>query len=329
MNQSKFSLADVLSVLAALSFGFVSFLGANFMNIGNDKVWGMSHTIGCVVIAIFIAMLLFGTSFGAKLLKKTKRNFKTSILTEVILLTMFVFLAVFFTIKTSPFMHYFTVTAQKEEIKNKLLTSITQAEKMFPTYERYANNRETFYNGNLDSAVAAKEINPTKYNEYGFNTTSSVSDAAQIQTKMFRIHAHLFPTNYSSTNENNGIKEVATEWLRDAKNTNSGWKPIAIVNIVNEIDENSKEWLNKLVTLSKIREQGEQGELPKDFPYTHSFDDVKTHFTKLDKPTPFSIGLAVLAYVLMLLSWFVAKRDTRFPGFKTLFGIGKPSDNEL
>jgi hypothetical protein len=35
MNQSKFSLADVIGMLAALAFGFVSFMGANFLNIDN------------------------------------------------------------------------------------------------------------------------------------------------------------------------------------------------------------------------------------------------------------------------------------------------------
>jgi len=323
MNQTKFSLADVLTVLAAIAFGFVCFLGANFLNIGKDIVWGMSHTTGCVIMAVFISVLLFGTAFGAKLLKRTSRNFKTCFVGEVILLTFFVLFAVYFATKTSPFPHYFTVKAQNENILSKLKTSITQAENMFTAYESYADNREKLYKHKLQSVATIKRINPTEYAEYGFNVTSGISDASQIDTKMFTVHADLFPTNYSDTTANNGIKEVATGWLQNAKNITNNWKPIGIVGVVNDIEKNSTVWLNTLITLSQVREQGEQAT---DFEYTLSFDNVKTHFTKLDSATPTSIGLAVLAYLLLLLSWFVTKRSTGFPGLKYLF---KSSPNEL
>lgn len=327
MNQSNFSLADVLSVLAALSFGFVCFLGANFLNINNDRVWGMSHTTGCLAIAVSIAMLLFGTAYGAKLLKHTSRNFKTCFVWEVVLLLLFLLFAVFFATRTSPFPHFFTVTAQKSEINSKLKTSITQAENMFAAYESYANNRKNIYKQKLQSVATAKRINPREYAQYGFEGTSGVSDALQIDTKMFTVHADLFPTNYSDTVTHNGVKEVASKWLQDARNTTNGWKPIGIVGVVNDIEKNSNEWLSTLVTLSQVREHGEKTD---DFSNnTFSFENVKTHFTKLDRPTPLSIGLALLAYVLMLLSWFVTKRSTRFPGLKILFGMGKSSNNEL
>jgi len=317
MNQRKFSLADVLTVLAALTFGFVCFLGANFLNINNDRVWRMSHTTGCVVMAVFCAMVLFGTAFGAKLLKSTSRNFKTCFVGEVILLTLFVLFAVFFATKTSPFSHYFTVTAQKSMINSKLQTSITQAENMFAAYESYADNRELIYKNKLTAVANAKKINSDKYKKYGFDSTSGVSDASQIDTKMFTVHADLFPNYYSDPTAKNGIKEVATKWLQNAKNITSSWKPIGIVGVVNDIEKKSTKWLNTLVSLSQVREKGEQ---PTPFDYKLSFDDVKTYFTKLDSPTPLSNGLAMLVYILMLLSWFVTKRNTKSTyGFRALF----------
>lgn len=309
MIQSKFSLADVLSVLAALAFGFVCFMGVNFLNIDNEKVWGMSRIVGSVVIALLIALLLFGTAFGAKLLKRTSSNFKTCIIGEVVLLMFFVVLAVFFVTKTSPFTHYFTVTAQKTEINSKLQTSITQAENMFAAYESYSDNRENLYKNKLQSVVATQGINPVAYATYGFQN-NGISPNKQIETKMFTVHADLFPNNYSDTSTNNGIKEVATKWLQNAKDITGGWKPIGIVGVVNDIEKNSTDWLSTLVTLSQVREQGEQAT---DFDPTLSFEDVKTHFTKLESSTPLPIGLAVLAYVLMLLSWFVTIRSTKSP----------------
>jgi len=319
MNQSKFSFADVLTVVATIVFGFVCFMGANFLNIGNDKVWGMPHTAGCVVMALVCSVLLFATSFGAKLLKRTSGTFKTYFVWEVILLTLFVLFAVFFATKTSPFMHYFTVAAQKLEINSKLQTSITQAENMFAAYESYAEIRENLYKSKLQSVVDAERRDPDTFAKYGFKPTSDVSGITQIETKMFPIHAGLFPSNYSDTTANNGIKEVATNWLQNAKNTTSSWKPIGIVGVVNDIEKNSTDWLNTLNTLSQVPEPFEK---PFDFEYLLSFKDVKTHFTKLYSPSPFSIGLAVLAYVLMLLTYIITIRSTKSTyGFRALFRV--------
>lgn len=327
MNQSNFSLADVLTVLTALTFGFISFLGINFLNIGNNEVWGMPHTIGCILKAVLISIILFGTAFGAKRLKRINHSFKTGFILEVILLMLFIMFAVYFAMRTSPFPHFFTVFAQKSEIKSKLLTDIIQAENMFEAYEDYADKRKLLYEKKLIAVADAKRINPKEYKEYGFDDRSSVSDASQIDTKMFTVHADLFPTNYSDTIANNGLKEVATKWLQDSKSITTTWYfPLGSEKVVNDIDNKSNEWLNTLISLSRVREQGEQAT---DFDYALTFDDLKTHFTKFEKPKLLPIGLAVLAYLLMLLSWLVTKRDYRRPGLKLLFGLGHSSENEL
>ena len=285
----------------------------------------MPHTKGCIVMAVVIFLLLFGTAYGAKLLKRTSRNFKTNFIMELILLLLFVLFAIFFTTKSSPFTHYFTVKAQKVEIKSKLQTNIKQAEKLFAEYEVYAGNRANLYKNKLKSVANAKDINPNEYTEYGF-TNNGVSDNKQIDNKMFIVYADLFPTNYSDTVARSGIKEVATEWLDDAKDISNGWKPIGLVGIVKDVEKNSTNWLYTLVTLSQAREQGEQA---LDFEYPLSFDDLKSHFNQLGKPSWLSLGFAIFAYILMLLSWFVTKRSTRFPGIKLLFGWGNSSNNEL
>jgi hypothetical protein len=314
MNQSNFSLADVLTLLAALAFGFVCFLGANFFTLGDT---GQS-----IILASMIAVLLGGLAFGAKLLKRTSRNFKSYFVLEIILLVAFIGLAFLFA--NSPFPHYFTVSDKKADIQSKLTASITQAENMFAEYEQYAAKRETVYKSKLRSVATAKSVNPTEYAEYGF--VNNVATETQIENKMFSLHVDLFPTNYSDTVAHNGIKEVAAKWLRGAKNDTNGWRPIGIVAVVNEVEQNSQEWLKTLVTLSQVREKGEKAE---DFTYSLSFDDVKTAFKTLGKPTPLTIGLAALAYVLMLLSWFVTKRHTRFPGLRILFGMSRARSNEL
>ncbi|GAP71387.1 hypothetical protein SAMD00024442_11_51 [Candidatus Symbiothrix dinenymphae] len=315
MTQSKFPWAIVVPIFLAALFGIVCFLGANFLNVSNEKVWGMSHTFGCVVIAAVIAILIGGTATVAILLKRTSGSSKTCFIWEVIFLLLFVVFALFFTTRTSPFPHYFTVTAHKADIQNKLQTSITQTENMFAAYESYADNRENLYKSKLKSVAAAKNINPNGYTAYGFEN-NGVSDDKQIETKMFTVHADLFPTNYSDAIANNGIKEVATEWLQNAKSVTSSPLLIGIAGVVNDVEKKSNEWLNTLITLSQVREQGEQAA---DFEYPLGFENVKSDFTKLGSPTTLAVSLAVLVYVLILLSYIFSRRSTKSPyGFRAL-----------
>lgn len=302
MKQLNFSLADVLTVLTALAFGFVCFLGTNFYTLGD--------TTQSIFLASIITVSLAGTAFITKLLKRTNCNFKTNFILEMVVLVAFTGLTIFFAY--SPFPHYFNVSEKKADIQSKLQASITQAENMFTEYESYVENRKNLYEHNLRSVAVAKGINPSDYTNYDF-VSSSVSDDVQIQNKMFTIHADLFPSNYSDSISRTGIKEVATDWLRKAKNTTNDWKPIGVVEVVNQVEMNSQKWKNDLITLSQTRQNGE---ITNDFDYDLSFDDVKTHFTTLGKPTPLSIGLAVGAYLLMLLSWFVTKRSSK-RGFST------------
>jgi hypothetical protein len=291
MIQSKFSLADVLTVLTALGFGFICFLSTNFFTLGNTKQ--------SVILSAIVTVLLIGMALGAKLLKRTSRNFKTCFVWEMILLVLFAAFAVIFA--NSPFPHYFAVSDNKEEIQNKVAASITQAQKMFAEYERYAANRENLYRSRLRSVVAAKRTNPGDYKSFGFQD-NGVADEKQIENKMFTVHADLFPSNYTD------MKHADSIWLAQSQNTIENWKPIGLVSVVNNVEQNSKNWLSDLIKLSTVRGQGEQAE---DFVYELSFDDVKTYFITFGKPSLLSIALSVAAYALMLLSYFITGRSSK------------------
>ena len=314
MNQSKFSLADVLTILTALGFGFICFLGTNFYTLGNIPK--------SILIALIITILLFGTAFSAKLLKRTSVNFKTRFIGEIVLLVVFTLLLVLFTYM--PFSHYFTVSAKNSIIVNKIQKSIKQSENMFPEYELYAENRMVLYKSTLKSIIDNKEGNKSDYEKYGFQVGNS--DEMQLNKKMENISATLFPTNYSDTITQKGLKEVANNWLLDAKGS-LDWKPIGITNVVVDIESKSTGWLSMLIEMSNIKQKNES---PKDFTYSlMPTDDIKQYFTKLEKASNTSLLFAFLTWVLMILSWFVTMRHTRFPGFKLLFGKSGQSNNEL
>lgn len=304
MNKTQtFSLADLIALLAAVAFGFGCFLSANFYTLGNTKQ--------SLVLALIITVLLSATALGGKKLKHTTHNFKTCFVGEMVLLALFTVLIIIF--GYSPFPHYFAVSGQKAEIQSKLTTGIDQVSNMFSEYEKYAENRKNLYQSKLNSVVAAKSINPSEYVAYGFQS-NSVPDRKQIENKMFTVHADLFPSNYSDSINNNGIKEAAMIWLSDAQRVVENWKPIGIVGVVNQVEQNAYQWRGMLVALSGIRENGEQAA---DFAYELSFEDTKQHFTTMGTPTPLSVGLVVGAYILMLLSYFITKRSTKSSVYAT------------
>jgi hypothetical protein len=307
MNQTKLSLADLLTVLGAAVFGFFCFLSLNFLSLG--------ETVPSVVWAAVLALILGGLALGAKLLKRTSQNFKTCIIWEWVLLFLFAVVAIF---ALFPFSHYFAVSEQKDEIQEKVTANITQAESMFADYENYANNRLNIYESKLKSITAGKSVNPTEYSNYGF--VAGTDDNTQVENKMFTLRAQLYPSNYEE------MKQVDTDWLASSKATVANWKPIGIVMVMNEVESNLTSWKNELVQYSTFRAQGETAN---DFDYTLAFDDATGRITELDSPTSLSILYAIGLYALMLLSYFITKRHWRYPKLKMIFGAGGVRENEL
>lgn len=309
MNQSKFSLADVLTVLGAVGFGFFCFLSFNFLSLG--------ETIPSIIIATVLALILGGLALGVKLLKKTDRNFKSRIIWEWALLAVFAVFALLFFL--FPFSHFFSVSEQRADIQRRVIANVEQAEGMFANFENYANNRLNIHESRLRSVVNARSTNPTQYREFGF--VDGTDDNTQIANKMFTLRAQLFPSNFED------MKRVSTAWLADAKNTIEIWKPIGTVSVINDVERNVTDWRNELVRLSSFRAQGEMAD---NFYFPLTFEDVSDRISEFrPNPTMLSFVIALGLYLLMLFSYFITKRHTRFPGCKVIFGTRSTSINEL
>ena len=314
MSQSKFSLADLLTVLGTLGFGFFCFLSLNFLTLGDTTL--------SIIWAVIISLILGGLAFGVKLVKRTSRNFKTFIIWEWVLIFLFVVVA-FFAI--FPFSHYFVVTAQKENIQNKVVSNITQAEGLFIAYESYADNRLNIYKSRLNSIVAAKRVNPEEYKNFGF--VEGTDDNTQVENKMFSLKAQLYPSNYSE------MKQIDSDWLSDAKDIVTSWSPTGIVKVVNTLKIEISSWNGQLKSYSSFRAKGETAT---DFDFPLSFDDVSGIFKQRTTPNPIALLIGFGLYLLMMLSYFITKRDTRSPlrgnfikGLKLIFRVGSVRENEL
>jgi hypothetical protein len=299
LKQIKFSLAVVINLLAALTFGYFCFLGANFYTLG-DK--GTS-----IAVAVIITLLLIGTSLGAKLLKQTKRNFKSRFIWEIVLLVLFSVLTASFTYY--PFSHYFVVSAQKPTIQKKLNENIAQAQNIYLEYESYVTTRIGIYSSKIDVAILNIDSQPKELEKFGISRSVSVSLPIQRKNQIDKINYILLPQNF------NQIKTNDSTWLTNAQNSVVNWEPISLVDVINNIENNTANSLNQLVKFSEMK--GKNESYPKFSPDKPHPNNVKNYFTTIGRPSPFSIVLAFFSYLLMLLSWFITKRDSRSTGALT------------
>jgi len=311
MNQSKFSLADVLSVLAAMTFGFVCFLSINFLTLGD--------TTSAAIIAFIIAFILGGLALGAKLLKRTRKNFKTSLFFELFFLLCFSAVAF---ILVLPFAHFFSVYDKKEEIQEKLLNNFTVSDNIYTKYEDYANNRIELYESLLKAVVQGELINPDEFKKYDFEPGIDIN--TQVENKMFTLKAKLYPPNYME------LKNNFISWLSESKGKIEIWSPIAIINVLNTVKSEINSKNDQLQELSKFRAKEE---LCNDFSFPFFLEDVSKTFSTLGSSTPLSILFAVVLYILILFSYFITSRPIGplsvnfFSGLWKLFFQSKQSDN--
>lgn len=312
MNQSKFSLADVFSVLAAMTFGFVCFLSINFLTLGD--------TTSAAVIASIIAFILGGLALGAKLLKRTRKNFKTSLFFELFFLLCFSAVAF---ILVLPFSHFFSVYDKKEEIQEKLLSNFTVSNNIYTKYESYANNRIELYESLLKAVVQGELVNQDEFKKYDFEPGVDIN--TQVENKMFTLKAKLYPPNYME------LKNNFISWLSESKGNIEIWSPIAIINVLNAVKNEINSKNDQLQDLSKFCAKGEL--LCNEFSFPIFLEDVSKTFSTLGSSTPLSILFAVVLYILILFSYFITTRPIGplsvdfFSGLKVLFFPSKKSDN--
>jgi hypothetical protein len=291
MKITKFWLADILSIIALLVFGFFCFLSINFISLGDT---GMS-----IIGAALISLLLGSLAFGLKLLKRTIRKFKTFIIIEWVLIFLFIITA-FLTI--IPFSHYFTVSKNKSEIQKDVFLNIIQAERIFSNYEIYSNTRLKLYESQLKSVVKNIDGNRPEYNRLGFNDPAN--DDNQIQTKLKALRFQLYPSNYLD------MKKIDSIWLSDSKSKIKNWSPTGIVKVINTYEKEINSWVEQLNYYSTYRADGEDKN-SKDFNFETNFDNVSSKITEQKPPSLFSIILSFVLYIIILLSYFVTNRSSK------------------
>lgn len=302
MNTKKITFADLLTLFSALAFGFICFLGTNFYTMGNITQ--------SIISSVIITILLFAFAFGAKFFKRSNGNFPLSRVFEFVFVILFA-VSAFLIYNGTNFSHFFGVTSNKNKIEKQMLDNLENAKNMFAEYDKYAKKRVKTYEINLRTICESAAINQADYDLYGFNADIDCNE--QVKAKIDVMEAKL---SQSMNDE---------EWFASAKSAVRQWKPISVVDYVNDIEENSKKWYDKLVETSEYRAQGETTD---DFEYAHVAADIKKYFTKYYAPTSLSSIIAVVLFILMILSYLISSRSTKSPyGYWGIMMKKKNDDN--
>lgn len=313
MNKIKISLAAVITALSAFVLGFVCFLGYNFESLGN--------TIPSILKGGAICLLLAGLMLLARHMKGASQGFKTSVLTEMTSLLLFGVVA---GISTIPFSHYFTVLSRQEQIKASMSKDLDKADELYPEYTKYVKNRLNMYENKLKSVAAAKLVSPNTYNSYGF--VAGTPDETQIENKIFTLKSKLIPTNFEVEG---GTKQVNTKWLEEARNILESKRAFTfgIISLTNDLGKNTSAWSEELKILSTFRAKGESSN---NFSFSMTAGDITEQLTKSSSISPLAVGLALLLFLLMSVSYFAAERHGRFTSFSKIFNNNTTKkENEL
>jgi hypothetical protein len=308
-DKLKSHLLYALSVFGAVGFGLGCFLGRDFYTLG-DK----SQSFICAAVVAGVLLML---TVVLAYLKRTdggnsyfgEYHFHIYFVFEIVLLVSFLGTAGYFAY--SDLSHYFVVTKQKDKIKSKLDECITSTEKMFSEYDGYVNKRKGFYERYLEG-LADSNAKKTRWSEYAgvyYDTTGRVSDATQREELLFKLTTELCPSNYDK------MKQISSKWLGETRGVVKYWNPIGIVDVVNNVEQNSKVWRDTLVSLSKYRQKMEDAE---NFTGRLSFDntlsDVEARFrergdlrTRLNGKT---FGVTLVWVVLMLGYYIIGAKQS-------------------
>jgi amino acid transporter len=306
MTQSKFSLADLISLLTGIGFGFICFLGFNFYSFGDTRL--------SIFVASVITLLMIGTSMIAIRLKRTNRNFKIRRIWEILFLFLFTAFTVCFTY--FPFSHYFSVTNNEVEIQSKLSKNLGQVDKLYEDYQKYYEIQKVNQEGGLDSAILNFELDhdTSQFLEFGLIQKTQDDDLsydAQKRSFIEKFKRDLFPRDFNEKRKKDSI------YVENSRNIIYNWKykPIGIFEIIKNLENVIASTKEQLINLSKNGDHKIDSFAP-----VTSVGELKTLFETIDKPTITSLVLGFVVWVLMLLSYFTSKRSNKNRRKKTSTG---------
>ncbi|MBR6111976.1 MAG: hypothetical protein IKQ08_08535 [Paludibacteraceae bacterium] len=308
--KSKFNILDGLTLILAILFGVVCCFGDYFHSFGKN---GNNESIKWGVI---VAAVLFVLSYGAKFLKTTTVNFQVCRILEYLFFSGFVVVLLVFGFGS--FAAFVNVTSNKTTIQTELNNAIDNSLKMFDSYEAYVANRSNKSTDFMQSLIDNRVSDCASLQSHGFNGISCNNKNLLDSQKA---------SNLMMLQEDLKVdKTQAVKILNEYKGDVANWNPFAIVDISKSLNDSIKVWINERTTKSeKINDFENQV-----FPFTATVNsfDLKNEFEAPKWNLLLDVLIVLVFGILMLLSYFLSKRDSRAEGLN-FFGGYKAEEYEV
>lgn len=289
-KQSKFPIGWVFAIMAAIAVGVLTFFSFNFQYLG-QKV-GVSFLFA--LLAALIPLSVVGGLVWAKKVSMPL-NFKKAASTEACLLIIYLVLIVISAIMMN---HFYVVMSKKDIIKSEVTAQVNQIDDMRKDYD-----------GNVEARVGAYTKELKQYAAY------KTPDYYQEELDQHSIDDVVI-NNLTSKIDYNRTKyyQDVQAWKDNMLSKTKGLGLITLMPRIKEIRTNLETTLDTLQAFDKSSEKGLNGP---HWTYTLSVsEDILQNYKKADDESlnVWSIIVAILAGLIMLLPYIAADRDGRHKG---------------
>jgi uncharacterized protein (TIGR02145 family) len=221
-------------------FGLVCFLGKNFYVLGVDKPRS-------AVYAGAGAAALIALAAAAARLKRARKWVGICLALEIVSLLLFLGTAGY--LWADSFSRNYFIAQNKTVIQKALIDKIDHAEKMFAEYGKFARISRENYGYRLDSYInfynTYEEPDMKIPYEALFGAGRDVPDSTKKKQEMDRRDSSLRLDDYYKMWLADD-PENAASWLRAARRIVSRWNPIAVADVVRDIDSLGAAWQREL-----------------------------------------------------------------------------------
>ncbi len=285
MENSKFSLAAVLSIMVLLVFSYITFMGLVYWR-GGDMLLPLVLSLSLVAIVLLCVTVMC-------ISKATRwKNIGNVGQYTFGFIIMVAFLSAAF-----PFTNFVMAIEDQQEIAKQMTATYDAALKLDDAYKTYVDGRVSGYAASLQTIAASHDAT---YKEC-LEGAAGGTDADKIKTLTANLRGKLLPK------QGEEIVKARHEWLDKAREVNV-WNLFTPSN-VSTVDKTVKDWLDNYVELSQLAFKGDPGK-PFEYPaFQASVSKVTSRYQSFSAPSPIAVIVSLACFAVMLFPWFITRRS--------------------
>lgn len=281
MKGSKFNLMAVIAIVVLLIYSYIVLMGLVYWRSGDIMLSGILTVVVVALVGLSVLTMSAAKATRWKGIGLTGQIVFGAIALVTLLLS------------SMPFAHFFNMVEKQDEIKSAFSQTLEYATGIDDAYKKYATEREEKYAGELRTAVAGRASDPAGYTQK--LAAGGTTDSEKIENLTRRLHMKLFPAGMDST------LQQRKKWLQDASEM-SVWN-IALPANLNDLDATVKDWEENYRTMSEVKTQGVEYPTFSYDAYNSKTAELRQLFTKMSRPTVWSILAALFCFAVMLMPY--------------------------